>query len=404
MSAPRPFAGFDGSVPVLALGGEANTVEMARNLSRLGIVVRVCGAAGCYALWSRDVHEAIAIPDRVPAADFWASLLLAPGPNRFDGHVVMALDDEAIAFVTANATALRRRYRLERFDTALRSALLDKARTLELAASAGVPAPRFWRPDKAAPDRLPDDLAFPVMVKPLHSHLFVRAFGAKLFIVDSGRAALTERLDMAAAAGIDVMVTEMIPGPDDLLSSYYTFIGDDGLAQFHYTKSIVRRLPANRGMAVYHRSEWLPETAEMGLRYLQRIGWRGMANIEFKRDTRDGRLKIIEVNSRLTAAHRLVVRAGVPVDLFIYCDATDQPAPVCRGFRQGLTLWYPFRDFRAFLELRRAGRITLGGWLKSLPVARVSLPLFSLRDPLPSVARIGESLRALGRRFRARVV
>ncbi|MDF0599623.1 hypothetical protein P1J78_02655 [Psychromarinibacter sp. C21-152] len=403
MSDLRIPTGLDPSVPVLALGGEANAVEMARNLARYGIEVRVCGTRGCYAIWSRDVAEALPVPAGVAPHDYWAALLLSPDGSRFAGHVVMAMDDDAIAFVIAHADALRARYRLERFDTRLRADMLDKARTIELAAQADVPAPRHWRvSDPADLPAIRDALTFPVMVKPIHTWRFVQAFGRKLFIVEDSYDEVVEKVALAAERGLEVMVVEMIPGPDSLLSSYYTFIGDDGRPQFHYTKRVLRRLPANRGPAVYHVSEWLPETAEAGLRYLQGIGWRGLANIEFKRDPRDGRLKVIEINTRLTAAHRLLVRAGVPTDLFVYCDATGQPGPSVQSYRQGLTLWYPLRDVRAFLELNRAGKLTLRAWLGTLPVRRLMLPLFSLRDPLPSLARAAETLGGLRRRLWSR--
>ena len=41
----------------------------------------------------------------------------------------------------------------------------------------------------------------------------------------------------------------------------------------------------NRGGGCYHETKWLPETAELGRRFFTGIGFRGMGNIEFKRDT-----------------------------------------------------------------------------------------------------------------------
>jgi D-aspartate ligase len=41
-------------------------------------------------------------------------------------------------------------------------------------------------------------------------------------------------------------------------------------------------------------TRWRPEVAEAGLRFLRAIGPRGMAHAEFKRDSRDGELKLIE--------------------------------------------------------------------------------------------------------------
>lgn len=404
MKTARLADGIDTTCPVLLLGGEENSLEIVRHFSRLGITVRVAGAPGCWALESRDCAEALRIPPGVPTHDYWKTLLLSGGPTRFDGHIICAMDDDAISFVIANEPALRARFRLERFDGGLRAAMLDKRRTLELAADIGVPAPEFW-PIETIEDveALRGQLTFPVMVKPVHSHLFVRAFGRKLFIIERDFDDLIAKARRALERGLAISVVEMIPGPDSLLSSYYTYIDARGTPLFHYTKRIVRRYPTNSGGAVYHVTEWLPETAEMGLRYLRGIGWRGLANIEFKRDTRDGKLKVIEVNARYTAAHRLLVRSGAPVDLVAYCDLTDQPAPVFTGYRQDMRLWMPVRDFRAFLELRRQCKLSLRGWLASLPWRSTISPMLSLRDPKPSVEHLRFSLVANWRRLRARV-
>jgi predicted ATP-grasp superfamily ATP-dependent carboligase len=139
----------------------------------------------------------------------------------------------------------------------------------------------------------------------------------------------------------------------------------------------------NRGNACYHRTGWQPETAEAGIRFFESTGLLGLGNIEFKRDPRDGKLKIIEVNARFTAAQELVRRAGVPIDLAVYCHLTRQPLPPLRQSNKELRLWYPFRDFLAFLELRSRGELSLFSWLRSVATTRNVSPLLSLADPLP---------------------
>ena len=394
---------LDTSRPVLLLGGEANAVEVTRHFARHGIDVRVSGSPNCCAMHSRHCREAFPVPWGRGSHDAWDRLLLS-ADRRLDGHVLLTLDDDAIGYVTAREAALRARYVVEEFRADLRAALLDKQQTLHLAAAVGTPHPRFWPvSDPSELDALRGDIVFPAMVKPIHTHRFVEAFGAKLFIVPDGFDALRQKVALACARGLPVMVTEMVPGPDDLLSSYYTYLDEDGRPLFRYTKRVVRRYPPNRGGAVYHVSQWLPETAAAGQAFLEGIGWRGLANIEFKRDPRDGRLKIIEVNSRFTAAHRLLVRSGAPIDLAVYCRLTGQEGPRFTTFRQDLRLWYPLRDFRAFLALRRAGELSLGRYLASLPHGGWLSPVMCLGDPMPALARLGLSLSKLPTRLGFRV-
>jgi predicted ATP-grasp superfamily ATP-dependent carboligase len=389
---------LDTSTPVILLGGGVNGVAVARNLGRLGVRVTAAGGPGAWATASKACAQTLRQPSGVPLDAFWSELLLSDDRSR-DGHVVLPLCDDSIDFVCRNRDALAGRYLLEAFDPEARLAMLDKRETLVRARAAGVPTPRFWSMDKLEDlDRVAGELVFPLMVKPIHSHLFVPVFGRKLFIVETSIAEVREKLALAFEKGIEVMLVEMIPGGDDLLSSYYTYVDEAGARLFDYTKCVIRRFPVNRGGGCYHRSAVLPETAEMGRRFFDGLGWRGMGNVEFKRDPRDGQLKVIECNPRFTAAHPLVLAAGVPMDEAVYRSVTGQPPIPARQRDEDLRMIDLSRDIFAGLELRRRGELTVGGWLRSVRQGRKVYSLLSLSDPGPSLTRSGQVVgRALRR-------
>mgnify|MGYP006282633233 FL=1 len=155
----------------------------------------------------------------------------------------------------------------------------------------------------------------------------------------------------------------------------------------------------NRGGGCYHRSAALPETAQMGRRFFDGLGWRGMGNVEFKRDPRDGQLKVIECNPRFTAAHPLVLASGVPMDEAVYRSITGQGPIPARQSDEDVRMIDLSRDFFAYLELRRRGELTFGGWMGSVRQGRKIVSLMSLSDPRPSLTRssqiVGRALRRL---------
>lgn len=387
---------LDPTTPLLLLGGGANGVAVARNLTPKGVRVSVAGGPGAWARRSRHV-------DRVwswPATDLagrWRALLL--GSDRaLDGHMVWPLCDDSIAFVAQHRDALAERYLLEGFRPDLRLAMLDKRDTLARARAAGVDTPKFWTIRTAADlQRYAAELAFPMVVKPVHSHLFIPVFGRKLFIVED-MADLRDKIAQTAEHGIEVVAQELIPGPDSLLSSFYTYIDERGARLFDYTKRVIRRYPVMRGGGCFHQSVWLPETAAAGRRFFEGIGWQGMGNVEFKRDPRDGRLKLIECNPRFTAAHALVTASGVPIDEMIYRHLTGQPVEAASQTAEDLRLWTPTRDLMAFLSLRARGELTLTEWIGSLREGRHVRSTFSLSDPSPALLSLSQEIkRTLGR-------
>ena len=119
---------------------------------------------------------------------------------------------------------------------------------------------------------------------------------------------------------------------------------------------------------------------------------RGIANVEFKRDERDGRLKLIECNDRFTAANEQFRRAGLDLALFVYSRLAGRPAPPVDAYRAGVRLWHPGKDFRAFLELRRRGELTTAAWLRSVARA-AALPAADLGRPRPRRGRAGPARR-----------
>jgi hypothetical protein len=107
--------------------------------------------------------------------------------------------------------------------------------------------------------------SFPLMVKPLYSHEFKKAIGGK-YLLAADMDELLAAYERASAHGLEVVLLEVVPGDDDLLCSYYTYIDEYGEPQFHFTKRIIRRYPEHEGFACYHVTDWNPEVQELGLR------------------------------------------------------------------------------------------------------------------------------------------
>jgi D-aspartate ligase len=229
------------------------------------------------------------------------------------------------------------------------------------------------------------------MIKPIHSHIFRRHFPTKKYLVAHNSYALIKKVTDLLEKKIEFMVCEIIPGPDSLLSSYYTYIDDQDNALFRFTKKVIRRYPVNSGGGTYHITEWDDETAEMGERFFRGVNFRGLGNIEFKRDLRDGKLKVIECNARFTAAQELLVRSGMDISLLIYRQLSGQNVPKLRGYRDHVRLLEPVNDFRAFLQLRASGEITLLGWIVSL-LHKQTFSYFRVDDLGPFIASLRSAL------------
>jgi predicted ATP-grasp superfamily ATP-dependent carboligase len=386
----RPPRHPDAMEPVILLGGGANALSVARQLGRLGAKVYSLNEPGAFVRHSRFCRAIDVGGDDLKQA--WSAFLLGERSSHLHGSVLLACSDAGIELIAANRDALAERYLLDDSDPRAQLTMLNKLSTYRAAAAAGVPTPRFWVAESARDlEAVRAELVYPLVVKPRLSHVFEATTGKKLLEVQD-YAGVAEAVEAVAATGTASVLMEKIPGPDDRLCSYYTYLDDNSRPMFHFTKRVVRRYPVMTGTACYHVTDWIPEGAELGNQLFAHVGLRGLANVEFKRDDRDGKLKLIECNARFTASDCLVARAGINLAAFVYCRVTGRPLPDMGHFKRGLRLWDPLRDFQAHLALRRRGELTTRRWLASV-CHRQTFPYFQWTDPMPALARLTAPLR-----------
>lgn len=323
---------------------------------------------------------------------------LEHGPRE---GVVLPCNDDGLELVVDNREALEGLgYVLIEADDVVLRGMLNKHQTYELARTAGIPTPRTVtlrrEEDLAAASR---ELGFPCALKSIYSHRFAERYGLTrkvLFARDEEqlRGAFAE----LSALGISALATEIVPGADDRHCSYYSYLDERGEPLLHLTKRKLRQYPPRFGIGCYHVTDWNPDVAELGLRFFQGVGVRGLACVEFKRDPRDDGLKLIECNQRLTAATELLTAAGMDLPLFTYNRLLGRPTPPVDSYRRGLHLWHPRADARAFLVYRRAGELTLGRWVASLIGPR-RFGTASATDPLPAVGTVAHRVAGRARRL-----
>lgn len=377
--------------PAILLGGGANALSVARSLGQAGVRVYALNYPSEYVCYSRYCTW---IP-RASEPD-WAEFLLGSASDALRGAVLLACSDAGIELLMEHRSQLAQKFLLDDSNPEAQRCMLNKLCTYRAAQAAGVPTPRFWVVEgeeqllgwRAA-------LVYPLLVKPLYSHRFENRFGKKFTRVQNWDE-LLPAYRQVRQAGIDAMLVELIPGPDSQLCSYYTYLDRDSAPLFHFTKRILRRYPEGMGGACYHITDWNPEVRDLGLQLFRHVGLRGLANVEFKRDLRDGQLKLIECNARFTAANCLVADSGFDLARLVYDRLTGRPVKPLLHYRRGLRLWYPVEDYHAFKAQRQKRQLSWRQWLGSIAHPQ-TLPFFRWYDPQPTLMkeciRLGGALK-----------
>lgn len=385
------------TVPVVLLGGALNSLSAGRTLWRAGVPVDALAASATESAlkYSRSVRRYIAPDDSMTVAESWWQWLA----NDAEPSMLLPCSDDGTEFIAhrrAKLESLGHRPVEANDDVLL--AMLNKSDTSALATAAGVPVPRTVTVRSEVDFDEVRRFRFPAGLKPVHSHAFARHFRPDtkgVVIADADQA--ISILRPIVAESFEMLLTEMVVGSDECVS-YYTYVDENGEFLFDFTKRKPRQYPTKWGLGSYHITSRDPAVVELGRQFFTSIGLRGVGNVEFKRDERDGQLKLIESNPRLTGANELVRAAGIDIARLAYARAVGAPLPAVDSYATNRVMWLPVDDMRAFREYRERGEWTTAAWTRSL-LHRHTTTLFDWSDPAPAIRNWRARAAALARRF-----
>lgn len=216
------------------------------------------------------------------------------------------------------------------------AAVQSKREQLERAAAADVAVPATRHPGSADEARAAaKEVGLPALVKPSDHVGFKRRFRRQAFRCDT-EADVEDAY--ARAEAFEPMVQELVPGGDDALYTVGSYLARDGRALGVFCGRKLRQTPPGIGTCRIGEAVWVEEAVDAALRLLRAFGFHGISQVEFKRDPRDRRFKLMEINPRLWQWHGLAAACGVDIPRIAYDDLTGA-APGEAGMNGGGKRW-----------------------------------------------------------------
>lgn len=395
-----------GHLPAVVAGAYQTGVLAARSLQRRGVRTTMVDCDPFNPGFRSVYGPALRCPDPDAQPAQWLEFMLALGARSARKSVLLATSDMFVTAIARFEAQLAQHF-LVSPGTALQGQLADKQTQYDLAARFGMPMPVTQLVSSEA------ELAafaaramFPCLLKPMHFREWQR-FPADHPLLNQ-KVAIAADVDQLiahyrSAAGVTptVMAQEIIEGPDTAKRVYLAYYDADGRRIAHAMFRELRCTPLGFGPASVSEPVDDPDTDEVCNGFLQRLGYRGVCEIEMKRDTRDGKVKLIEANPRLSGGGDAAPYAGVDLPWINYLDLAGQtPAPVGPGKRAFKHIVLR-SDAEAIITYRAAGLITWRDVLRSYrpPLAFYDLDLRDWRYSLETLYVFGKRLgRSLLRR------
>jgi D-aspartate ligase len=365
-------------------GGSRIALAFARSLGRRAIPVTVLRSdEHVQAVLSRYTRRRVRWIDQGASRQLERLLELADDA-RLRGAMLIPTDDEQAALLARHHAQLSDCYRMTVPPWDILRHAYDKRRMHELATGLGMEQPRTWAPATAREvEQL--DCPFPVIVKPSVKRESNALTDAKAWKADD-RPALVAKY-RAACSLVDpstILIQEFIPGTGAQQLSFAALCAD-GEVRASLTARRQRQFPVDFGRHstfVVTIEDASVEEAARAL--LAAMRWRGLVEVEFKRDPRTGSLKLLDVNARGWSWLSLGARAGVDFPYLLWRLTLGHAVAPVRA-RPGVGWVRPATDVPAAVEEMRRGVLSPRGYVRSL-CRPLELAIFAADDPVPAVA------------------
>ncbi|QDY78749.1 ATP-grasp domain-containing protein [Streptomyces qinzhouensis] len=387
---------FDAGVPSLVLRLDRNpfhhgTLGAVRSLGRAGVEVHaVVESAASPVVRSRYLRRAHPVaPGAVrPDGTGFTELLVRVSERIGRPAVLIPMDDLGAILAAAHAPRLGGRYLLPAQAPGLPDVLADKSALAEVCERAGIPHPPTVVPGSAAAAAAAaGTLGLPLIAKWSRPWLLPPGAGLRSTTLIRSPGAARSLYERGAGSGAGLLLQRHLPDGPDADWFFHGCFGGDGRLLAGGTGRKELAWPPRAGLTAKGRWHPNPAVTAIALRLAEHIGYRGVIDLDLRRDRSCGTYRLLDANPRPGAQFRLFTAPdGTDVVRALYRDLTGRP-PAPAAERPGRVFIAENYALLSVLAARPAtrGRPATGSARGSL----VETAWFAGDDPLPFAAMAG---------------
>lgn len=182
------------------------------------------------------------------------------------------------------------------------------------------------------------------------------------------------------------VISEFIPGGDDCVETCHVYY-KNGKLLATYVDQKIRQDPPVTGTGTFISSCSNDFIEKETIQIFDQMGFSGIGGMEYKKDIRTGKYKIIEPFSGRPSSHFYTgLGEGINFPYLVYCDIIGRKLPNYKqDFNKTVSQLDEEPDLRSALYYIKKKELSIFSWLKSLKTTRLFVR-FSLRDPLVGVS------------------
>lgn len=229
--------------------------------------------------------------------------------NRYD--LVVPMTDYSAAYLSKNKETLSKYAKIAVNDPEIFKNAIDKTNTAKICEIHGIFTPVTLFSDNPAKEMEQKNITFPIVLKP------VTACGSIGFNIVKSKEGLDRLLFGYDGKNGPLFIQEYIPS-GGCQYNVHMFMDKTGVRRGTVVSVKRRWFPLDGGAATFTQTVKNDEVVAQCEKLLKAIGWNGYADLDLIEDLRDGKIKVLEINPRISANVKLCFFAGVNIARLIY--------------------------------------------------------------------------------------
>ena len=343
---------------------DSNGLGATRSLGRLGIEVNGLDYKNDVGFYSKYCQKKIIIENPINNPEKCLEQLIELGKNSNERAVLLPTADYFVTILSKNKEELSKYFTFNVPEKGVLVNIIDKRKQYKTADNLGIQIAKTYYSDEET-DLLDFSLSFPVFIKGLNASKWAGIFNKKGFIANN-ILDLRNIINMAKKNSADYIIQELIQGPNInhfKVCAYYNK-NTELLALFSTQKA--RQCPSDFGVGSYMVSGFYEDIIRLAKHFFEGINYTGIGSIEFKKDDRDGKFKMIELNPRIWMQNIQATYAGVNFPYLYYLDCCGEKVPQTLSFKNNIRWLDAIQDFQSYLGNRKKGDIDFWSWFLSI--------------------------------------
>lgn len=291
--------------------------------------------------------------------DFWDEQVFLNEINAYyeahkDEKILLVSSNETYGeYIAKNQDDLKEKFYFNYPSVELQRTLVNKELFYKTYAGSVLDLPKTVYFDVKGDTEIPEDLTYPVIVKPANVVLFkhITFKGKRKIYRLSTKEQLEEVIGYFKNSDYDdtLIIQEYIPGDDSHLFDAVVYMGKDKKAKLCSFAQIglqehSPRMIGNAAVIIngYSQFEGVDAQIDKIVEFMENIGYQGFAEFDMKYDERENKYKVMEINARQGRCSYYITPCGYNLIEILYRDLIEnEDMPFARVDKVQLETFVP---------------------------------------------------------------